>query len=35
LVAVREIGNDYVLGFIGEDELVSSLKFCQLNPDKC
>ncbi|MFW9951040.1 MAG: site-2 protease family protein, partial [Candidatus Thorarchaeota archaeon] len=35
LVAVQESGQDYILGFIGEDDLVSSLKFCQLNPDKC
>ena len=35
LVAVQESGEDYILGFIGEDDLVSSLKFCQDNPEKC
>jgi Zn-dependent protease/predicted transcriptional regulator len=35
LIAVQESGEDYVLGFIGEDDLVTSLKYCQLNPDKC
>ena len=35
LVAVQESGEDYILGFIGEDDLVSSLKFCQSNPERC
>jgi len=35
LIAVQESEEDYILGFIGEDDLVSSLKFCQLNPEKC
>ena len=35
LVVVKDESDDYVLGFIGESELVSSLRFCQLNPEKC
>ena len=35
IVVVKGYDDDYVLGFIGEDDLVSSLKFCQLNPEKC
>ena len=35
LVVVRGNNNDYVLGFIGEDDLVSTIKFCQFNPEKC
>jgi len=35
LVVVKETNDDYVLGFIGEDEIISTLRFCQLNPDKC
>jgi Zn-dependent protease/predicted transcriptional regulator len=35
-VVIVEEGNDhFVLGLIGEEDLVSSLKFCQLNPEKC
>ena len=35
LVVVRSNNSDYVLGFIGEDDLVSTIKFCQFNPEKC
>lgn len=35
LVVVRQTYDEFVLGFIGEDEVVSSLQFCQLNPEKC
>ena len=35
LVVVKETNNDYVLGFIGEDEIISTIRFCQLNPEKC
>lgn len=35
LVVVKQTHDEYVLGFIGEDEIVSSLQFCQLNPEKC
>jgi len=35
LVVVRGKNDDFILGFIGEDELVSTIKFCQLNPEKC
>ena len=35
LVVVRDESDDYVLGFIGKGELVSSLRFCRLNPEKC
>lgn len=35
LVVVKETNDDYVLGFIGEDEIISTLRFCQLNPEKC
>lgn len=35
LVVVRGKNDDYILGFIGEDDLVSTIKFCQLNPEKC
>jgi len=35
LVVVKGSDNEYVLGFIGEDDLVSTIKFCQLNPEKC
>jgi len=35
LVVVKDDSNDYVLGFIGEAELVSSLRFCRMNPEKC
>jgi len=35
LVVVKETNDDFVLGFIGEDEIISTLRFCQLNPEKC
>ncbi len=35
LVVVRDESDDYVLGFIGKGELISSLRFCRLNPEKC
>jgi predicted transcriptional regulator len=35
LVVVKQTHDDYVLGFIGEDDVGSSLQFCQLNPEKC
>jgi len=35
LVVVKDESDDYILGFIGEGELVSSLRFCRLNPEKC
>lgn len=35
LVVVKETNDDYVLGFIGEDEIISTIRFCQLNPEKC
>ncbi|MEJ2294439.1 MAG: site-2 protease family protein [Candidatus Lokiarchaeota archaeon] len=35
LVVVKDYSDDYVLGFIGEGELVSSLRMCQLYPEKC
>jgi len=35
LVVVKQTHDELVLGFIGEDDLVSSLQFCQLNPEKC
>jgi len=35
LLIVKDQSDDYILGFIGDDDLVSSLKFCQLNPEKC
>lgn len=35
LVVIKQTHDDYVLGFIGEDDIVSSLQFCQLNPEKC
>ena len=35
LVVVKDDLDDYVLGFIGEREVVSSLRFCRLNPKKC
>ena len=35
LLIVKEHGDDFILGLIGKDDLVSSLKFCQLNPEKC
>ena len=35
LVVVKETDDDYVLGFIGEDEIISTIRFCQLNPEKC
>ncbi len=35
LVVVKETHDDYVLGFIGEDEIISTIRFCQLNPEKC
>jgi len=35
LVVVKETNDDFVLGFIGEDEIISTLRFCQLNPDRC
>ena len=35
LVVVKETNGEYILGFIGEDDVVSTLRFCQLNPDKC
>ena len=35
LVVVKETNDEYVLGFIGEDEIISTIRFCQLNPEKC
>lgn len=35
LVVVKETNDDYVLGFIGEDEIISTIRFCHLNPEKC
>jgi Zn-dependent protease len=35
LVVVKDESDDYILGFIGTDELLSSLRFCRLNPEKC
>jgi len=35
LVVVKDESDDFVLGFIGEGELVSSLRFCRLNSEKC
>ena len=35
LVVVKDDSDDYVLGFIGEVEVISSLRFCRLNPEKC
>jgi Zn-dependent protease len=35
LVVVKETNDDNVLGFIGEDEIISTIRFCQLNPEKC
>ena len=35
IVVVKGYDDNYVLGFIGEDDLVFSLKFCQVNPEKC
>ncbi|MHA1479247.1 MAG: site-2 protease family protein [Promethearchaeota archaeon] len=35
LVVVKETNDDYVLGFIGEDEIISTIRFCLLNPEKC
>ena len=35
LVVVRGINEEFILGFIGEDDLVSTIRFCQLNPEKC
>ena len=35
IVVVKERDGDFILGLIGEEDLVSSLRFCQLNPDKC
>lgn len=34
LLIVKDHGDDFILGLIGEDDLVSSLKFCQSNPEK-
>ena len=34
LVAVKD-DNGYILGLIGQDELSQSLRFCQLNSEKC
>ncbi|MFX1316432.1 MAG: site-2 protease family protein [Promethearchaeota archaeon] len=34
LIIVKD-NNDYILGIIGKDELSLSLRFCQLNTDKC
>ena len=35
LLIVKEHRDDFILGLIGKDDLVSSLRFCQLNPEKC
>ena len=35
LVVVKQTNDEFVLGFIGEDDIVSSLQFCHLNPEKC
>jgi len=35
LIVVKEHGADYILGLIGKEDIVSSLNFCNLNPDKC
>jgi Zn-dependent protease len=35
LIAVKETYGETILGFIGEDDIASSLQFCQLNPEKC
>jgi hypothetical protein len=35
IVVVKGYDDDYILGFVGEDDLKSSLKFCQLNPTNC
>ena len=35
LVVVKDYSDNYVLGFIGEGELISSLRMCHLYPEKC
>jgi hypothetical protein len=35
LVVDKQTHDKDVLGFIGEDDIVSSPQFCQLNPEKC
>lgn len=35
LVVVKDYSDNYVVGFIGERELISSLRMCQLYPEKC
>jgi len=35
LVVVKQTHDEFVLGFIGEDDVITSLQFCQLNPEKC
>jgi Zn-dependent protease len=35
IVAVTHNFNDSIIGFISEDDLISSLQYCQLNPEKC
>ncbi len=35
LVVVKDDSDDYVLGLIGEEEVLSSLRFCKLNPERC
>lgn len=34
VIAVKE-ENEIILGLIGEEDIINSMKFCQLNPDKC
>ena len=35
LVVVKKTDGDSVLGFISEDDILSSLQLCQLNPESC
>lgn len=35
LVVVKDDSDDYVLGFIGERDVILSLRFCQSNPENC
>ncbi|MFW9781873.1 MAG: site-2 protease family protein [Candidatus Heimdallarchaeota archaeon] len=35
LIVVKEHGADYIVGLIGKDDIVSSINFCKLNPEKC
>ena len=34
-VVVKDDSGEQILGFIGENDIVSTLNYCQLNPEKC